>query len=138
MSKWIRALSVIVVLVLIAAVAVRQVDHRRDNAAYQVSVRELYEVAKAMEKHYLTKGKYPVFDNWEEVVAWDSPLREFLDEDEDFPENDSLGREYRIETSTEKEYRFEGFDSEGSSNRHRPDFAYETKLKKTTAETAKN
>lgn len=136
MSRRIRAFSLIEILIalaiiaLIASLVVPVVNQRRDKAAYQVSVLNLYEVAKAMEKHYLETGNYPVFNTWDDVVAQESPLREYLN---DLPQTDGFGRPYRVETSTDKEYKFEGFSIEGRLKNQFPDYAYETDLKKTTA-----
>ncbi len=102
----IEVLIVIAIIALIASLAVPMVKRNRDEAAYETSIINLMQVAKAMEKHYLETGAYPLFGNWKELSAEDSPLAEYLN---DVPASDGWGREYRVLTSTETEYLFEGF-----------------------------
>jgi len=100
----IEVLIVIAILALIASLVVPMVQRNRDEAAYEVSVMNLIQVGKAMEKHYLETGSYPVFASWNEVAAEDSPLREYINE---IP-TDGKGRPYRVVESTENDYVFEG------------------------------
>lgn len=127
MTKRNRAFSLIEILIvlailgLIASLVLPVVKSNRDKAAYEVSVMNLFQVAKAMEKHYLEKGKYPVFQKWGEVSGSESPLKEYLN---DIPEKDGFGRDYRVAESTESDYVFEGFGISGKLGESYPDFQY--------------
>lgn len=126
MTKRNRAFSLIEILIvlaimgLIASLVIPVVKRNRDKAAYEVSEMNLYQVAKAMEKHYLEKGKFPVFDKWADVAAPDSPLKEYLN---DIPEKDAFGKEYMVESS-ETEYTLTGFGISGKLGVAYPDFTY--------------
>ena len=125
----IEVLIVIAILGLIASLIVPQVRNNTDKAKYRLSVLNLQEVAKAMEKHYLEKGVYPVFASWSDLAAGESPLLEYLN---DIPTGDQWGRRYNIQASTESEYIFEGFKIEGKLGIEYPDYAFTNgaKLKK--------
>lgn len=115
----IEALIVVAILLLLASLIVPVVQGSKAKSAYQTSYVNLSEVAKAMEKHYLERGKYPVFQSWEEVAAEESPLREYLN---DIPAKDSLGRPYKVEESSEKTFRFRGFGLEGKLHEEYGDY----------------
>ncbi len=135
-----RAFSLIEVLIAIAIVAlgaslvVPVVQGNRDKAAYKVSVMNLKQVGKAMEKHYLEKGVYPVFQSWQEVSAENSPLLEYMNE---IPAADAFGRDYKIERSDEAGYEFRGYSVEKNPEDY-PDYwlvpGPKIKNKKTTQE----
>lgn len=122
--KTFRAFSLIEVLIALAIVllgaslVVPVVRGNHDKAAYKVSVMNLKEVGKAMEKHYLEKGAYPVFKSWKEVSAEDSPLVEYLNE---IPTADAFGREFKIERSDESGYEFRGYSVESDPEEY-PDY----------------
>jgi len=119
-----RAFSLIEVLIAIAIVAlgasliVPVVQGNHDKAAYKVSVMNLKSVGSAMEKHYLEKGVYPVFKDWEEVAAEGSPLNEYMNE---IPKADAFGRPYKIEKSDESGYEFRGYSVEKEPEEY-PDY----------------
>ena len=127
-----RAFSLIEILIvlaiagLIASLVYPVVTQGRDKAAYQTSMANLYQVAKAMEKHYLETGKYPVFSNWEELSSSDA-LTEYINE---IPKTDDFNRPYRLELSTETEYTLMGFGIPGKLAKTFPDYSFSTNLKK--------
>ena len=129
MTKQNRAFSLIEILIalailgLIASLVLPVVKQRRDTAAYDVSRLNLFQVSKAMEKHYLEKGVYPSFQTWTEVHAENSPLREYLN---DIPKVDGFGRDYEIVTSDESGYEFEGFGLDGHLKDNYPDYTVST------------
>ncbi len=125
----IELLIVLAILALVASLAVPIVKGNRDKASYEVSVLNLYSVGKAMEKHYLEKGVYPVFNSWSEVASESSPLTEYLN---DIPSSDAWNRPYRILNSSETEYEFEGLSIQGKLKKEYPDYTVITgpKLKK--------
>ena len=135
MTKMNRAFSLIEILIvlailgLIASLVVPVVKRNKDKAAYEVSVINLYQVAKAMEKHYLETGKYPVFQKWDEVTGVDSPLKEYLN---DVPTEDGWGRKYTV-NSSESEYELGGFGISGKLGVAYPDFTYVPGPKRKTA-----
>ena len=112
----IEILIVLAILGLLASLILPVVRGNRDKAAYEVSVLNLFEVAKAMDKHYLEKGKYPIFSSWEEVSAEDSPLREYLN---DIPKTDGFGKPYSIAKSDESSFEFGGFGVKGKENTYK-------------------
>lgn len=122
-----RAFSLIEILIALAIVAlaaslvVPVVNGNRDRAAYRVSIENLRQVSKAMENHYLEKGVYPVFSDWSQLSAENSPLREYIN---DIPTGDAWGRPFVIESSTETEYKFSGFAIEGKLSEEYPDYYY--------------
>ena len=127
-----RAFSLIEILIALAVAAlaaslvVPVVMQNQDKAKHRVSMLNLKEVGKAMEKHYLEKGAFPVFKNWPEVAAEESPLREYLN---DIPATDSFGKEYNIEESDEKGYLFQGWAIEGKLSKEYPDYTVKTGAK---------
>jgi prepilin-type N-terminal cleavage/methylation domain-containing protein len=127
-----RAFSLIEILIalaiagLAASLVVPVVMQNQDKAKHKVSMLNLNEVGKAMEKHYLEKGVFPVFKNWPEVAAEESPLREYLNE---IPATDSFGKEYNVEESTEKGYIFQGWAIEGKLGKEYPDYSVRTGAK---------
>lgn len=125
----IELLIVLAILALVASLVVPVVKGNRDKASYEVSVLNLYEVGKAMERHYLETGKYPVFSSWSEVSSETSPLMEYLN---DIPTADAWSRPYRILNSNENEYEFEGLSIQGKLKVEYPDYTVVTgpKLKK--------
>lgn len=132
-----RAFSLIEVLIVIAIFGLIYsfvspvVKNSRNKAAYETSLINLGNVAKAMEHHYLEKGKYPIFQNWDEVAdpAETNPLREYVN---DIPATDNFGRKYNVKESTESNYQFEGFAIPGKLAKEYPDYSFATggKLKK--------
>ena len=124
-----RAFSLIEVLIAIAIVALAAslvypiVRGNKDRAAYQISMVNLGAVSKAMERHYLETGKYPVFSNWDELSAEASPLLEYVNE---IPKTDGFGRAYNIKESNEEGYTLEGFAASGKLKKECPDYAYST------------
>ena len=120
-----RAFSLIEVLIAIAIVAlgaslaVPVVKGEKDRAAYKISQINLKSVGKAMEKHYLEKGVYPVFNDWAEVCSEESPLREYLDP---IPEKDGFQRVYKVNNSTDTAYEFHGFSIKGKQSENFPDY----------------
>ena len=116
----IEVLIVIAIIALLASLIVPVVKGNKDKANYEVSRVNLYEVGKAMEKHYLEVGRYPVFKSWDEVAAADSALLEYLN---DIPSADAWGRPYRILVSNETAYEFEGFGLEGKHKKDYPDYS---------------
>lgn len=127
----IEILIAIAILALAASFVYPVVNNKRDKAAYETSLINLGAIAKAMEHHYLEKGKYPVFGSWDEVSdpAETNPLREYVN---DIPATDNFGRKYNIKESTENGYHFEGFAIPGKLAKEYPDYSYATggKLKK--------
>ena len=126
----IEVLIVLAILGLLASLTLPVVKGNQDRAKYEVSILNIQEVGKAMEKHYLEKGKYPVFANWDEVSAENSPLLEYITE---IPKGDGWDRKYIVKTSTEEGYEFEGFGIKGSKpDPDHPDYTLVTgpKLKK--------
>lgn len=122
----IEILIVLAILGLIASLVYPMVTQSRDKAAYQTSMANLYQVAKAMEKHYLETGKYPVFQSWDELVTSDK-LKEYIT---DIPKTDNFNRPYRLENSTETEYEIAGFSIDGKLSKEFPDYSFSTNLKK--------
>ena len=118
-------LIVLAILGLIASIASPIIKNTRDKANYEVAVLSLAEVAKSMEKHYLEKGKYPVFSDWNQLSSAESPLREYTS---DVPEQDPWGRPYVIADSTENSYTLEGL-SAPKREKDYPDFSYSDGLK---------
>ena len=110
----IEVLIVLAILGLLASLILPVVRGNRDRAAYDISVMNLYEVAKAMDKHYLERGAYPVFSSWDEVAAENSPLREYLN---DIPKTDGFGRSYDIIKSEEGDFEFGGFGVKGKEDK---------------------
>ena len=125
MNKWKRAFSLIEVLIVVAILALLAslvlpvVKGNKDKANYEVSKRNLWEVAKAMEKHYLEVGQYPIFKAWGEVAAETSPLLEYLNE---VPAGDAWSRPYNIVSSTENSYEFQGYSIPGKLKKNHPDY----------------
>ena len=120
-----RAFSLIEVLIVIAIIALGAslvlpvVKGNKDKANYVVSRDNLYSIGKAMEKSYLETGSYPVFKDWGQVSAADSPLNEFLNQ---VPANDAWGRPFNVAESTEKGYKFEGLSIQGKLAKEHPDY----------------
>jgi len=127
-----RAFSLIEILIalaiagLAASLIAPVVMQNQDKAKHQISMLNLKEVGKAMEKHYLEKGVFPVFKSWPEVAAEESPLREYLD---DIPAGDAWGKEYNIEESDEKGYIFQGWAIQGKLAKEYPDYTVKTGAK---------
>ena len=132
MNKRVKAFSLAEVLIALGIVALLAsliypvMQANREKAAYKVSVANLKEVAKAMEKHYLERGAYPVFANWGELSSADSPLLEYLNE---IPKEDAWGRPFSIQESTEGTYTFEGLSAKGKLKTEYPDYTYDTNVR---------
>jgi type II secretory pathway pseudopilin PulG len=132
MKKHVKAFSLAEVLIALGIIALMAslifpvMQGNRERAAYNVSVTNLKEVAKAMEKHYLEKGQYPVFANWNELAASDSPLLEYVNE---VPKTDEWGRPFSIVESTDAGYIFEGLSAKGRLKEEYPDYTFETNVR---------
>ena len=124
----IEVLIAIAIAALAASLIYPVVKGNKDKAGYKISVLNLVEVGKAMEKHYLERGKFPVFADWSELSGAESPLLEYINE---IPATDAFGKAYRIVKSSEEEYEFEGFGLPGKMKVDFPDYTYVNgKLKK--------
>lgn len=129
MNKHVKAFSLAEVLIalgilaLMASLIYPVMQGNRERAAYNVSSSNLRAVSRAMEHHYLERGAYPVFANWTEVSASDSPLLEYANE---IPKTDEWGRPYTIVESTESAYVFEGLSAKGKQATEYPDYTVET------------
>ena len=110
---------------LIASIAHPMWKNTQNKSNYEVSRIQLTEVAKAMEKHYLEKGKYPVFSDWGQLSATETPLLEYTTK---VPKSDPWGREYRVIESAEDKYQFEALGVPGKETEY-PDFTYSDGLK---------
>lgn len=132
MNKHVKAFSLAEVLIALGIIALMAslifpvMQGNRERAAYNVSVTNLKEVSKAMEKYYLEKGVYPVFSNWDEVAASDSPLLEYVNE---IPKADEWNRPFTVKESTESGYMFEGLSAKGKLAEEYPDYTYETNVR---------
>lgn len=132
MNKHVKAFSLAEVLIALGIIALMAslifpvMQGNRERAAYNVSVTNLKEVSKAMEKHYLEKGVYPVFANWSELSAEDSPLLEYVNE---VPKGDEWGRPFTIVESTDAGYTFEGLSAKGKLKTEYPDYTFETNVR---------
>jgi len=122
----IEVLIVVAILALLASLAIPVMNGNRDRAAYRISVINLKSVGKAMEKHYLEKGAYPVFTSWAEVANEESPLAEYLNE---VPKTDGFNREYEIKRCDETGYEFQGFSIPGKMAEDFPDYTLVTNAK---------
>lgn len=110
---------------LIASIAHPMWKNTKNKANYEVSRLQLTEVAKAMEKHYLEKGKYPVFTDWAQLSSGETPLLEYTTE---VPKTDPWGRDYRVIESSEDKYLLEALGVPNKESEY-PDFTYQDGLK---------
>ena len=115
----IEVLIAIAIVALAASLVVPVVQGNKNKAAYQVSIVQLKSVGKAMEHHYLEKGSYPVFSDWSEVCAEDSPLLEYLN---DIPVGDAFNTPYKILQSDEVDYEIQGWSLKGKLKDEFPDY----------------
>ncbi len=122
----IEILIAIAIVALAASLAIPVVNGNRDRAAYRISVINLKSVGKAMEKHFLETGAYPVFTSWAEVSGTESPLLEYLNE---IPKKDGFNRPYEVKHCDETSYEFLGFSIKGKLAEDFPDYRLVTNAK---------
>lgn len=137
MKKAKRAFSLIDVAIIICIVALLASfifpvwTQKENREKYLQSVVDLGNISKAMEKHYLETGTYPVFDDWTEFANRpNNPLiaEGYIDE---IPKTDRWGRPFTGESNGE-EYVLRGFSVTSRNEKFvnlYPDYSYSTGAK---------